>query len=59
MMTQEPETKQVDKLRFACDGGGEAMGHPRVWLQIPQPQNWIECPYCDCKYIYSPGPQQS
>ena len=59
MMTQEPETKQVDKFRFACDGGGGTMGHPRVWLQIPQPQNWIECPYCDCKYIYSPGPHQS
>ena len=53
MTTQEQETKQVDKLRFACDGGEGALGHPRVWLQIPQPQNWIECPYCDCKYIHN------
>jgi len=53
MTIQEPETKQVDKLRFACDGGDGALGHPRIWLQIPHPQNWIECPYCDCKYIHS------
>ncbi|MDC3303901.1 zinc-finger domain-containing protein, partial [Amylibacter sp.] len=26
-------------------------GHPRVWLQISEEQGWIECPYCDCKYI--------
>ena len=53
MTIQEPETKQVDKLRFACDGADGALGHPLVWLQIPHPQNWIECPYCDCKYIHS------
>ena len=29
-----------------------ALGHPRVWLQIPHEQGWIECPYCDAKFIH-------
>ena len=53
MPTQVPETKLVDKSRFACDGGDGSMGHPRVWLQIPQTDGFIECPYCDCKFVFS------
>ncbi|MFQ3302200.1 MAG: putative Zn-finger protein, partial [Planktomarina sp.] len=29
MITQAPETKIVDALRVACDGGEGALGHPR------------------------------
>jgi uncharacterized Zn-finger protein len=50
MTIQAPETKVVDSHRIACDGG--AGGHPRVWLQIPEDQGWVECPYCDCRYVY-------
>jgi uncharacterized Zn-finger protein len=53
MSTQAPETRTVDSQRIACDGGEGALGHPRVWLQIPEAQGWIECPYCDCKYVLS------
>ena len=56
MPTQVPETQSTNKKRFACDGGDDALGHPRVWLQIPEPQGWVECPYCDCKYIYQDDP---
>jgi uncharacterized Zn-finger protein len=42
----------VDQFRIACDGGGGALGHPRVWLQIPKETGWVECPYCDCKIIH-------
>ncbi len=52
MTTEAPETVIVDKFRISCDGGG-ANGHPRVWLQIPDGQGWVECPYCDTKYIHS------
>lgn len=52
MATQAPETKIVDSYRIACDGGEGALGHPRVWLQIPQATGWVECPYCDAKYIH-------
>lgn len=51
MTLQAPEIKIVDKSRIACDGG--TGGHPRVWLQVDDAQGWVECPYCDCKYVHS------
>jgi uncharacterized Zn-finger protein len=52
MTIQAPETKIVDTYRVACDGGEGALGHPRVWLQIPKDTGWVECGYCDCKFIH-------
>ena len=52
MTTDAPETRVVDQFRIACDGGGGALGHPRVWLQIPKETGCVECPYCDCKIIH-------
>ncbi len=52
MTTQAPETKVVDKYRIACDGSEGALGHPRVWLQIPADRGFVECGYCDAKYVH-------
>lgn len=52
MSIPAPETKSVTTRRVACDGGEGALGHPRVWLQIPEDTNWVECPYCDARYVY-------
>ncbi|GAA6165373.1 zinc-finger domain-containing protein [Pelagimonas sp. KU-00592-HH] len=52
MTTEAPETKIVDSYKVACDGGEGALGHPRVYLQIPAEEGFVECPYCDCKYIH-------
>ena len=52
MTIQAPETKIVETYRVACDGGEGALGHPRVYLQIPEDVGFVECPYCDCKYIH-------
>lgn len=52
MSTPAPETRIVHEWRVACDGGEGALGHPRVWLQIPKEQGWIECPYCDAKLVH-------
>ena len=52
MVVEAPETKVVDTFRVACDGGDGALGHPKVWLQIPADRVWVECPYCDCKIIH-------
>jgi len=46
-----PETLFVENDRVACDGGGGALGHPRVWLQIPTEKGWVECPYCDRRFV--------
>tara|TARA_B100000780_G_scaffold75194_1_gene50578 strand:- start:213 stop:509 length:297 start_codon:yes stop_codon:yes gene_type:complete len=44
MPTQVPETQSTNKKRFACDGGDDALGHPRIWLQIPEPQGGSNVP---------------
>ncbi|MEP3347528.1 MAG: zinc-finger domain-containing protein [Litoreibacter sp.] len=51
MATAAPEIEIVDSMRVACDGGEGALGHPRVWLQIPA-VGFVECPYCDKKIIH-------
>ncbi|APG45562.1 zinc-finger domain-containing protein [Phaeobacter porticola] len=52
MTIQAPETKIVESYRIACDGSEGALGHPRVYLQIPEADGFVECPYCDCRYVH-------
>jgi uncharacterized Zn-finger protein len=47
-----PEIEEVTTLRVACDGGG---GHPRVWLLIDPEKGFVECGYCDKRYVLKPG----
>ncbi len=51
MSTAVPETEVVQKSRVACDGGEGALGHPRVWLQIPDGEGFVECGYCDKRFV--------
>jgi uncharacterized Zn-finger protein len=46
-----PETQTVTTWKVACDGGEGALGHPRVWLTIPRETGWVECGYCDKRYV--------
>lgn len=48
---EAPETEVVSAWRVACDGGG-GLGHPRVWLQIPEEIGWVECGYCDKRFVH-------
>ncbi|WP_417268859.1 zinc-finger domain-containing protein [Celeribacter sp.] len=52
MTIQAPETEVVSKWKVACDGGEGALGHPRVWLFIPKETGYVECGYCDKKFIH-------
>ena len=52
MNTPAPEVIVVEKRRIACDGGGGALGHPRVYLEMGQGTE-VECPYCDRKFVLS------
>ncbi len=54
MTIEAPETEEVEVTRIACDGGEGALGHPRVWLSIG-PQGFVECPYCDKKFVLKEG----
>ena len=52
MTTPAPEIRIVNDYRVACDGGEGALGHPRVWLQIPSETGFVECTYCDAKLVH-------
>ncbi len=47
------EIIHVDSRTVACDGGDGALGHPRVFLRIPDVQ--VMCPYCSRLYVLNPG----
>lgn len=47
------ETFEVTSRVVACDGGGGALGHPRVSLRIEDKQ--ITCPYCSRTYALAEG----
>ena len=49
-----PETIEVDDTRIACDGGGGALGHPRVFLQIGE-EGFVDCGYCDRRFVLRAG----
>lgn len=46
-----PETETVTATRVACDGSGPALGHPRVWLSIDPKVGFVDCGYCDKRFI--------
>ena len=46
-----PETIEVSTNKVACDGGVGALGHPRVWLEIDPTTGFVECGYCDKRYV--------
>jgi uncharacterized Zn-finger protein len=44
------ETIEVDTAVVACDGGGGADGHPRVYLNLSVSGS-VECPYCSRLFV--------
>jgi uncharacterized Zn-finger protein len=40
----------VDTRIVACNGGGGALGHPAVYLNLG-PNHQVECPYCSRLYV--------
>ncbi len=51
---EAPETIYVDEEIVACDGGGGALGHPRVFLNM-EGHGHVVCPYCGRDFILSAG----
>ncbi|MEM7642287.1 MAG: zinc-finger domain-containing protein [Pseudomonadota bacterium] len=50
-----PEVETVTATRISCDGGGGALGHPRVWLSIDPKVGFVECGYCDKRFVLEGG----
>lgn len=55
MTIPAPEVIEVTTTRVACDGGVGALGHPRVWLTIDPEKGFVECGYCDRRFVLKAG----
>jgi uncharacterized Zn-finger protein len=49
------ETIYVDDNVVACNGGGGALGHPLVYLNLST-EGKVECPYCSRLFIRGTAP---
>ncbi|MES2471683.1 MAG: zinc-finger domain-containing protein [Pseudomonadota bacterium] len=54
MPVDAPEIVETDNSRVACDGGGGALGHPKVFLEMGD-ETQVECPYCDKRFVLRAG----
>ena len=58
-MQPPPETIRTKSVRVACDGSGAvpaALGHPRVYLHIDGDLGYVDCGYCDRRFVLEGGP---
>lgn len=58
-MFPPPETIRTASLRVACDGSGAvpaALGHPRVYLHVDAWSGYVDCGYCDRRFLLEGGP---
>jgi uncharacterized Zn-finger protein len=51
MSQSPPETQSVTSWKVSCDGGAGSLGHPRVWLVIPEDTGTVECGYCGKRFV--------
>lgn len=49
-----PEVIVVGSRRVACDGGGGALGHPLVFMEMGE-RDQVECGYCDRRFVLDPA----
>ncbi len=49
-----PEVIVVTGHRVACDGGGGALGHPLVYMEMGE-KPYVECGYCDRRFVRAEG----
>lgn len=50
-MADPVETVETESTAVDCDGGGGALGHPRVFLNIKEGEGQIDCPYCGKRFV--------
>jgi uncharacterized Zn-finger protein len=49
-----PEVISVTSRKVKCDGGGGALGHPVVYYDMGE-ENFVECLYCDRRFVLADG----
>ena len=56
---EPPEIIRIKTDRVACDGSGEIspdLGHPRIYMRIDAEVGFVECGYCDRRFVLEGGP---
>ena len=56
---EPPEVIRIKTDRVACDGSGEItpeLGHPRIYMRIDAEVGFVECGYCDRRFVLEGGP---
>jgi uncharacterized Zn-finger protein len=48
------EIIETDSTTVSCDGGGGALGHPRVYLNLGA-DGAVDCGYCDRRFVLKAG----
>ena len=54
-----PEVIRVSTASVACDGSGEVsaeLGHPRIYMRMDEELGFVECGYCDRRFVLIGGP---
>jgi len=50
---EPPEAVEAEETTVACDGGGGALGHPKIWINLINGRG--ECGYCDRLFVLKEG----
>ena len=46
----------TDKIVVSCNGDDrKGSNHPKVWLKIKETEKFIDCPYCERRFLYEPS----
>ena len=53
-MPPPPEIVLTDSRKVSCNGGGGALGHPKVWYEMGD-EDSVECKYCDRRFLLKGG----
>ncbi|KXS16627.1 hypothetical protein M427DRAFT_97582 [Gonapodya prolifera JEL478] len=54
MIAEEP-VRTVQGHKAVCDGGGGALGHPKVYIPLDKPGEVVPCGYCGLRFIAEEG----
>jgi len=55
---ESQETEYVDTATVGCDGGGGALGHPKVYLNMEEGGE-VTCPYCSRRFVLKEGAERA
>lgn len=54
LVAEEPVT-DVESRVVSCDGGGGALGHPKVYINLVKPAVWRNSlKWCICQFLFEP-----